>query len=217
MRDFTSIYAKLLQVLYPPKGGGNNQLLRWVPRTLPYEYSGSGRLHQQGLGPVGSIGDMSLSGHHNFCRCKCLSLRAHAAVCPCGTGVPSTVGVLTSQAPKEQSMQMFSLVISLITVGSVVVTVNSKLLGGKVSFFQSMVSYLLCWYVEETNSQCVLGYALAPILLASIICMLVHNLFVRIPVSLAGWAWSVWGESWPWWLSWLSLAGPINGNESFQS
>lgn len=28
MRDLNSIYAKLLQVLYPPKGSGNNQLLR---------------------------------------------------------------------------------------------------------------------------------------------------------------------------------------------
>jgi hypothetical protein len=36
------------------------------------------------------------------------------------------------QAPADQSMQIFSLVISLITVGSVVVTINSKLLGGKV-------------------------------------------------------------------------------------
>lgn len=43
--------------------------------------------------------------------------------------------------------------------------------------------------------QCVLGYALAPILLASVISFLVHNLFVRIPVSLACWAWSVWGTS----------------------
>jgi hypothetical protein len=30
MRDLRSIYAKLLQVLYPPKGGGTNQLLRQV-------------------------------------------------------------------------------------------------------------------------------------------------------------------------------------------
>jgi hypothetical protein len=37
-----------------------------------------------------------------------------------------------NQSPKDQSMQVFSLVISLVTVGSVVVTVNSKLLGGKV-------------------------------------------------------------------------------------
>ena len=30
MRDLTSIYQKLLQVLYPPKGNGTNQLLRSV-------------------------------------------------------------------------------------------------------------------------------------------------------------------------------------------
>ncbi|GFZ49548.1 Protein YIP4 [Saitozyma sp. JCM 24511] len=131
MRDLNSIYAKLLQVLYPPKGSGNNQLLRdwdlWGPLVI------------------------------------CLSLAI----------------ILSIDAPKDQSMQVFSLVISLITIGSIVVTVNSKLLGGKVSFFQSL---------------CVLGYALAPILLASIVSTLVHNLFVRIPVSLACWAWSVWAS-----------------------
>ncbi|KAK6910498.1 hypothetical protein I203_104530 [Kwoniella mangroviensis CBS 8507] len=131
MRDLNSIYAKLLQVLYPPKGGGNNQLLRdwdlWGPLVI------------------------------------CLTLAI----------------ILSLDAPQEQSMQVFSLVISLVTIGSVVVTINSKLLGGKVSFFQSL---------------CVLGYALAPILLASIVSLLVHTLFVRIPVSLACWAWSVWAS-----------------------
>lgn len=38
MRDIRSIYAKLLQVLYPPKGGGSNQLLRdwdlWGPLVI---------------------------------------------------------------------------------------------------------------------------------------------------------------------------------------
>ena len=77
-------------------------------------------------------------------------------------------------------MQVFSLVISLVTIGSVVVTINSKLLGGKVSFFQSL---------------CVLGYALAPLLLASIVALLLHNLFVRVPVSLVCFGWSVWGQS----------------------
>ncbi|WVR07596.1 hypothetical protein IAU60_004638 [Kwoniella sp. DSM 27419] len=130
MRDLNSIYAKLLQVLYPPKGG-NTQLLRdwdlWGPLVI------------------------------------CLSLAI----------------ILSVDAPQEQSMQVFSLVISLITIGSVVVTINSKLLGGKVSFFQSL---------------CVLGYAIAPILLASVLSLLVHNLFVRVPVSLACWAWSVWAS-----------------------
>lgn len=45
--------------------------------------------------------------------------------------------------------------------------------------------------------QCVLGYAIAPILIASIVAFLVHNIIVRIPVTLACWGWSVWGESCP--------------------
>lgn len=91
MRDLNSIYAKLILILYPPKGG-HNQLLRdwdlWGPLVI------------------------------------CLALAI----------------ILSLDAPQDQSMQVFSLVISLITIGSVVVTVNSKLLGGKVSFFQSLVS-----------------------------------------------------------------------------
>ncbi|ODN78730.1 hypothetical protein L202_04296 [Cryptococcus amylolentus CBS 6039] len=130
MRDLRSIYAKLILILYPPKGG-NHQLLRdwdlWGPLVI------------------------------------CLSLAI----------------ILSMDAPGEESMQVFSLVITLITVGSVVVTVNSKLLGGKVSFFQSL---------------CVLGYALAPILIASIVAFFVHNIFVRLPVTLACWAWSVWAS-----------------------
>ncbi|KIR51667.1 terbinafine resistance locus protein [Cryptococcus gattii Ru294] len=130
MRDLNSIYAKLILILYPPKGG-HNQLLRdwdlWGPLVI------------------------------------CLALAI----------------ILSLDAPQDQSMQVFSLVISLITIGSVVVTVNSKLLGGKVSFFQSL---------------CVLGYAIAPILIASIVAFLVHNIIVRIPVTLACWGWSVWAS-----------------------
>lgn len=40
--------------------------------------------------------------------------------------------LLSLDAAPEQSMQIFSLVISLVAIGSVVITVNSKLLGGKV-------------------------------------------------------------------------------------
>lgn len=62
------------------------------------------------------------------------------------------------------------------------------------SFFQSLVCDVISLRWVPAHVQCVLGYALAPILLASIVSMLVHNLFVRIPISLACWAWSVWGE-----------------------
>jgi hypothetical protein len=42
--------------------------------------------------------------------------------------------------------------------------------------------------------QCVLGYCLFPLLLASVVALVLHNLFIRVPISLAAWAWCVWGE-----------------------
>jgi hypothetical protein len=39
---------------------------------------------------------------------------------------------ITLQSPANQSIQVFSMVISLVTIGSVIVTVNAKLLGGRV-------------------------------------------------------------------------------------
>lgn len=34
-----------------------------------------------------------------------------------------------------------------------------------------------------------------PLLGAAVISMFLHNLLIRLPVSLAAWAWSVWGKS----------------------
>ena len=49
----------------------------------------------------------------------------------------------------------------VVWVGAVVVTVNAKLLGGNVSFFQNI---------------CLLGYCVAPMIAATGLCMLVHLL-----------------------------------------
>ncbi|GHJ85597.1 hypothetical protein NliqN6_1999 [Naganishia liquefaciens] len=131
MRDLLSIYSKLLQVLYPPKQGGTNELLRewdlWGPLVI------------------------------------CLALAI----------------ILSIDSPGDQSIQVFSMVITLVTIGSVVVTVNAKLLGGRVSFFQSL---------------CVLGYCLFPLLAAAVISSFLHNLLIRLPVSLIAWAWAVWAS-----------------------
>jgi hypothetical protein len=43
--------------------------------------------------------------------------------------------------------------------------------------------------------QCVLGYCLFPLLVASIISTVLHNIWIRLPVSLLAWAWCVWGKS----------------------
>jgi hypothetical protein len=79
---------------------------------------------------MGSLGDLSGSSDHPISRCKSNVVdRRH-----------SQLILLCSKSPGDQSIQVFSMVISLVTIGSIVVTVNAKLLGGRVSFFQSLVS-----------------------------------------------------------------------------
>ena len=53
-------------------------------------------------------------------------------------------------------------------VGAIVVTVNAKLLGGNVSFFQNI---------------CLLGYCVAPMIAATSLCMLIHFLLPDISFS----------------------------------
>jgi hypothetical protein len=57
----------------------------------------------------------------------------------------------------DEAAAVFTLVFVLVWCGSAVVTVNSKLLGGTISFFQSV---------------CVLGYCIFPLVVASYLCML---------------------------------------------
>jgi len=90
----------------------------------------------------------------------------------------------------------FTEVFVVVWVGAAVVSLNSALLGGKISVFQSI---------------CVLGYCIFPLFLSMILCWLVVHVFaqstisvvIRILVALAGYVWSVYasvvflGESQP--------------------
>lgn len=91
----------------------------------------------------------------------------------------------------------FTEVFVVIWVGAAVVSVNSSLLGGNISLFQSI---------------CVLGYCIFPLFLAMIICWLVVHIIggqatasviIRIITALVGYIWSVYasivflGESQP--------------------
>jgi len=76
----------------------------------------------------------------------------------------------------------FAEVFVIVWVGAMIVTLNTKLLGGNISFFQSV---------------CVLGYCLLPLVLSLILCMLVllatQNtalVIVRCVIVLAGFVWS---------------------------
>mmetsp|Transcript_2268 Transcript_2268/g.2569 ORF Transcript_2268/g.2569 Transcript_2268/m.2569 type:complete len:194 (+) Transcript_2268:149-730(+) len=63
---------------------------------------------------------------------------------------------LAHEALEGEVGDTFSVVFSLIWIGSAVVTVNAKLLNARISFFQSM---------------CVLGYSLFPLVLGALLCI----------------------------------------------
>ncbi|KYB27993.1 protein YIPF6 [Tribolium castaneum] len=80
----------------------------------------------------------------------------------------------------------FAAVFVIVWVGSMVVTLNSKLLGGNISFFQSI---------------CVLGYCLLPTTIALIVCKVILLLehtnllfFLRFSVSMVGFAWATYAS-----------------------
>ncbi|VVC40013.1 Yip1 domain [Cinara cedri] len=80
----------------------------------------------------------------------------------------------------------FSEVFVIIWIGSVIITFNSKLLGGTISFFQSV---------------CVLGYCLLPIVLALITCRLIlifHQtnflFFIRFAISIGSFLWATYAS-----------------------
>ncbi|KAL0954507.1 hypothetical protein HGRIS_003474 [Hohenbuehelia grisea] len=130
LRDLTSIYHKLVQVLYPRKSSGREVLRDWDL-----------------WGPL----------------ILCLML-----------GI-----MLSINAPKDQSLGVFTSVIVICSVGALVVTVQAKLLGGRVSFFQGL---------------CVLGYCVAPLCIAALIACFVRVIYVRAPIALLAWAWCIWAS-----------------------
>ena len=78
-------------------------------------------------------------------------------------------------APYEQKSLVFASVFVIIWCGAAVVTVNALLLGGNISFFQSV---------------CVLGYCIFPLNIASIVCLVGGPFAWRIVVVAVCFFWS---------------------------
>lgn len=83
---------------------------------------------------------------------------------------------LSMRAKKDQSSLVFSGVFSIVWIGEAVVTLQIKLLGGNISFFQSV---------------CIIGYTLFPLVIASLLSALGLPTIPRIPVYLVLIAWSL--------------------------
>ncbi|KAF8239730.1 Yip1-domain-containing protein [Tricholoma matsutake] len=87
--------------------------------------------------------------------------------------------MLSINAPPSQSLGVFSSVIVICSLGALAVTIQAKLLGGRVSFFQGL---------------CVLGYCIAPLDIAAFISCFVRIIYVRAPIALLAWAWCIWAS-----------------------
>ncbi|KAI8062554.1 Yip1 domain-containing protein [Gongronella butleri] len=86
---------------------------------------------------------------------------------------------LSAKAPAEQSVSIFTGVFVIVWLGAAVVTLNAKLLGGAVSFFQSV---------------CVIGYCLFPLVVASLVSVFVHLIWVRLPIAIVTFVWSTYAS-----------------------
>ncbi|KAL1923009.1 uncharacterized protein VTP21DRAFT_9385 [Calcarisporiella thermophila] len=87
--------------------------------------------------------------------------------------------VLSITAPPDQSVIVFTGVFVIVWCGAAVVTLNAKLLGGAVSFFQAV---------------CVLGYCLFPLVASSLVSLFFRAILIRLPVVLVAYVWSAYAS-----------------------
>ncbi|KAK1787862.1 hypothetical protein P4O66_015943 [Electrophorus voltai] len=88
---------------------------------------------------------------------------------------------------QNDSGPQFAEVFVIIWFGSIIITLNSKLLGGTISFFQSL---------------CVLGYCILPLTVAMLVCRLVLlgsagsvSFIIRLVVVTASFCWSTFAST----------------------
>ena len=82
-------------------------------------------------------------------------------------------------APGDSSSLVFAAVFVIVWIGATAVTINAQLLGGTISFFQSV---------------CILGYCVFPLTISAFIClitrMVVSLFIVKVVVVAVGFIWS---------------------------
>lgn len=87
--------------------------------------------------------------------------------------------VLSITAPENSASLVFAAVFVIVWCGAAIVTLNAQLLGGTISFFQSV---------------CILGYCVFPLTLSAIICLIVSyiykNLIIKLIIVGVGFMWS---------------------------
>lgn len=87
--------------------------------------------------------------------------------------------ILSLTAPGDSASLVFAAVFVIVWFGAALVTLNAQLLGGTISFFQSI---------------CILGYCVFPLTLSAFVCMIIGLLYKQILLKLlivgVGFVWS---------------------------
>mmetsp|Transcript_1263 Transcript_1263/g.1410 ORF Transcript_1263/g.1410 Transcript_1263/m.1410 type:complete len:196 (+) Transcript_1263:159-746(+) len=87
--------------------------------------------------------------------------------------------VLSVTAPGDTASLVFAAVFVIVWLGAAAVTINAQLLGGSISFFQSI---------------CILGYCVFPLTIASTLCLIMSfiykQLVIKIIIVSVGFIWS---------------------------
>eukprot|EP00386_Alphamonas_edax_P013552 GDKI01041844.1.p1 GENE.GDKI01041844.1~~GDKI01041844.1.p1 ORF type:complete len:157 (+),score=44.06 GDKI01041844.1:2-472(+) len=90
-----------------------------------------------------------------------------------------TLSIILFFQASDQKTLVFSLIYVIVWFGSCVVTVNALLLGGKISFFQSV---------------CVLGYCIFPLVIAALVCLFIPSggmwHLLKLGLVTAGFIWA---------------------------
>ena len=87
--------------------------------------------------------------------------------------------ILSITAPGNSSSLVFAAVFVIVWIGATAVTINAQLLGGTISFFQSV---------------CILGYCVFPLTISALVCLmtrLVISVFmIKVIIVSIGFIWS---------------------------
>ncbi|CZT17715.1 probable Yip1 domain protein [Ramularia collo-cygni] len=162
-RDLLAVWEKMRQVLYPKyllggmmsrAEGAEEQGMAQQVRGLVGRWPDADTVLQGGMSE--GLRDWDLWGPLLFC--LLLSF------------------LLSLNARADQRSLVFSGVFAMIWIGEAVVTLQIKLLGGNISFFQSV---------------CIIGYTLFPMVIASLLSALGIPTIVRIPVYIVLGLWSL--------------------------
>ncbi|KAK4204091.1 hypothetical protein QBC40DRAFT_273359 [Triangularia verruculosa] len=167
LRDLSAIWSKLKEVLYPKYLFGGTMTSVSDIRNLRLAQA---REEIVGLASRAMDADSLLSNNHMSSGLRDWDLWGPLVFCL----LLSTL--LSFKSREAQKEVVFSGVFAMVWIGMGVVTVQIRLLGGNISFAQSV---------------CIIGYTLFPLVIAAMLSALSLVWFARIPVYLVLVGWSL--------------------------